>query len=515
MGGHQAEAEDALSLVMMKARENLAASAGKIINLEAWLHRLAKNLCIDVRREQLRRARTAESWKLTTLVEAKPDQPLWPLERESEIQQQIAALPFPLRQPFVLHVIREIPVKAVAVQLGLTPLNVRKRLQLARARLRRDLARREAGNPDPASAPGKPPLADPARPPRRQPGPPELSAPAVVLRTVRVKLPCGVEQLFHVFADRVPVLPERTKKVWRQYVREHPGGWKKRLELAGLLHLTGDWAGAVEEWQRLLAVRPHLPAAVKLGETLLKLGDPVAAAKVFKHIRRQPLPSVATGRHLDGWIAFCQPNAGRSVMEFQAATELEPTNPAHWHGLALAHGRAGALPEALAAIRQSLTLNPNDLVALSLGHELWLAAGDVEEAMRCAQQLLSLFPLDLLTMRRLAGCRLQRQQNQGASVSETKTLLRRALRLSQNSFLFREPLAAFFLCQGKPQKALTVHREFAEQHPHCPRGRRDYAQMLTATGLPQSLSAPPPRWPGPLANQCNGACNWGARADGT
>ena len=51
-----------------------------------------------------------------------------------------------------------------------------------------------------------------------------------------------------------------------------PDNWKKRLELAELFHLTGDWDEAVVEWQQILAVRPNLPSVLKLGDTLLKMG---------------------------------------------------------------------------------------------------------------------------------------------------------------------------------------------------------------------------------------------------
>jgi predicted Zn-dependent protease len=123
------------------------------------------------------------------------------------------------------------------------------------------------------------------------------------------------------------------------------------------------------------------------------------------------------------------------VVEFQAAADLEPENPAHWHGLAKAQRRAGNLPEALAAIQRLLKLNPNDRAALSLGYEMLLAAGNLEEANRRALQLLKLAPLDLLTMRRLIDCRCRLKLTPGAEGLETIRLLRRTQRMSPNKFL--------------------------------------------------------------------------------
>ena len=285
-----------------------------------------------------------------------------------------------------------------------------------------------------------------------------------------------------------------------------------RLELAGLFHLTGHWNKAIGEWQRVLAMQPHLPATLKLGDTLLNLGALESATRVFRDARRD-FQSAATVRHLNGWIAFCEKNAARSVMEFQAATDLEPKNPVHWHCLALAHRLAGSTSDSLLAIQRALNLNPDDVAALSYGHEMLLAAGDIEEAVRRAQHLLNLAPLDLLTMRRLVECHCQLGLARDAAGLQTKRLLRRASRLSQNPFLLREPLAAFFLSQGKPEKALAVQREFLEKHPQCPRGRQNYLHLLTTTGLPARLPAEPRVWKLPTVKCCNGACCWREKAE--
>ena len=508
MDGHTADAEDALSQVMLKVLDRLPTCAGTIIRPGAWLHRLARNLCIDLRRERQRRLEAAESWKITTLTDAGTEQPMLRVESESEIQQRIIALPPSLREPFILHVVREIPVKEVASQLGLSTANVRKRVQLARARLRRDLAGSQDGNGHPGPVGNQTPPSIPAKLPSRQSNPQEHFSSATAICTVRVKLPCGVEQLFHVFPADVPASPGRKMKALESFILRHPDSWEKRMALAELFQITGDWNKAVGEWQRVLAIQPHLPASLKLGDTLLKLGAPEEAADVFRQARRQDYQSVATARHLNGWIAFCGKNTAFAAIEFQAAADLEPKNPVHWHGLALAYRLTGNAPESLWAIQRALNLNPNDLAALSLGHEMLLAAGEVEEAVRRAQHLLNMAPLDLLTMRRLVDCRCQLGLTRNAAGLQTKRLLRRASRLSQNPFLMCEPLVAFFLTQDEPQKALAVQREFLEKHPQCPSGRQKYLNLLATTGLPARLPAEPPVWKLPSVKCCNGACCW-------
>jgi len=509
MDGHTSNAEDALSQVMLKALDRLPSCAEKITRLEAWLHRLARNLCIDLRRECHRRTEIGENWKLAMLVEPISSWPVLHGDGESVIEQHIAALPPPLREPFVLNIVREIPVKNVASQLGLSPANVRKRVQLARARLRRDIENDRAGKRDFQALKKQPIAATSSRPSRPVPPskPAECFPVAEFIRTVRVKLPCGVEQLFHVFPTKMPFGLERKMKLLQSHISRKPEDWEKRQELAELFHITGDWDKAVVEWRQTLAVRPDLQALLKLGDALLKMGGIETAADLFGTVRRQDFHSAATTRHLDGWIALCQKNASQSAQEFQSAANSEPENPVHWHSLAVADWLAGALPEALLAINCALKLNPNDLVALSIGHEMLLAAGDVEEASRRAQHLLKLAPLDLLTLRRLVDCRCRLKLIQGAAGLETVRLLRRTQRLSQNPLLMHETLAALFLAQNKPQKALAVHREFVEAHPQCLHSRHNYSRLLAATGLSDRLPAEPGVWKSPTAKQCHGVCH--------
>src|SRR5437763_14583266 len=54
MRGSKADALDAVSRSMLLAFRKLPAHATKIVNLQAWLTRLTRNVCADIRREQLR-----------------------------------------------------------------------------------------------------------------------------------------------------------------------------------------------------------------------------------------------------------------------------------------------------------------------------------------------------------------------------------------------------------------------------------------------------------------------------
>jgi len=505
MGGQTADAEDALSQVMLKSWECLPAYAPEITYLKAWLSQMARNLCVDLRRKARQQSVTAENWKVLTQPEPIVEQPMLHREQAAEIRQWIDALPPRLREPFESYVVQEIPVQQVATQLGLSPANVRKRVQLARAWLRREWTsgRTAGGNPvanQPRRLPAKPV-------PARKLGEGVPSA----VGSVSVKLPCGVEELFHVFAAETKFAPGRKIRSLQNQLSRHPENVENRELLGDLLYHQGDWLRAVDEWQCALALRPRRPTALKLGQVLLELGQAEKAVAVFNRVRREKSRSAAD-RHLSGWIAYGQRDAGRSAAEFRAGADLEPGNPVHWHGLARAQRLANRLPEALAAIQRALVLNANDLVALSLGHEMLMTANQVAEALRRAQRLLELAPSDCLTLWRLVEVRCRLKLTRGAAELETKQLLRRALRQSRNTCLAQKSLAAFCRSQGELTKALGVLRKFAAEFPQCPSVRQSYWNLLAETGRREHPSAEPRGRKSPRMICCYGGCQWRPQA---
>ena len=135
-----ADAEDAMSRSMMLAREKLPDYADAILDLEAWLTRLACNVCCDLKKEHARRAAGAEAFDENALArrEATLSYPPSPEDlcasRQivESINRAIAELPPPLRDTARLRFLHEESYAAIATRLGIREANARKRVQQAR-----------------------------------------------------------------------------------------------------------------------------------------------------------------------------------------------------------------------------------------------------------------------------------------------------------------------------------------------------------------------------------------------
>jgi RNA polymerase sigma factor (sigma-70 family) len=156
--GVREDAEDALSLAMLKARDKLPVFAAEVHNVRAWLCRLTYNQCIDLHRERKIRRRYLESLEQllsgakqpATANAHSPEMMLLHAETHLCLKVAVNALPRRLYEPFAMHFYQNMPYTSIGKSLAISPANARKRIQQARiflqARLKRvngrDLAAR-------------------------------------------------------------------------------------------------------------------------------------------------------------------------------------------------------------------------------------------------------------------------------------------------------------------------------------------------------------------------------------
>lgn len=392
MGGVREEAEDALSRVMLKVWELLPQHANNIQNLKAWLTRVTYNLCIDIHRER-RQTREQKSLEEITAAEEEalahstesPEEVLLAKEMSHYLHVVLKELSPKLRLPFMLHFHQEMPYRDIATRLAITPENARKRSQIARsilqdklnaylseaASLAKRCCRRDSNTCFKTTE-----FLDQAAQPCEE----EINSRAVAVRSVKVVLRPGIEESFTIALDHKPSRLNARIKSLRKYVRQHPRGWKKCLELAHLLYEAGEWEEAIAGYRHVLQKQPGLiNVSVRLGEMLRLLKREAEAIVVYE----KALPLVkraATRHHLNGAVAVCRGQYAGAVEEFQQAARLEPRQAAHWHSLGMSYLLAGTAAEALRAFNEALKLDPDDAWALTHSADALRATGQLREA---------------------------------------------------------------------------------------------------------------------------------------
>lgn len=145
MRGSKADALDAVSRSMLLAFRKLPAHATKIENLQAWLTRLTRNVCADIRREQLRLSAGGNGVDLDEIVAEEigaadpspsPEEVALSNETRTRLQRAINSLPPLLRGVAQMRFLHEASYEAIASTLSITEPTARKRVQQARTVLR-------------------------------------------------------------------------------------------------------------------------------------------------------------------------------------------------------------------------------------------------------------------------------------------------------------------------------------------------------------------------------------------
>jgi RNA polymerase sigma-70 factor (ECF subfamily) len=147
MHGSKADALDAVSRSMLLAFRKLPAHATKIENLQAWLTRLTRNVCADIRREQQRLSvvgamagiapdEIVSEELLAADPSPSPEDVVLSNEMRVRLQHAIDSLPPLLRGVAQMRFLHEASYESIASTLSITEETARKRVQQARTVLR-------------------------------------------------------------------------------------------------------------------------------------------------------------------------------------------------------------------------------------------------------------------------------------------------------------------------------------------------------------------------------------------
>ncbi|WP_163871095.1 RNA polymerase sigma factor [Myxococcus eversor] len=174
LGGHQADAEDALGTAMLRAAEAWPREVRRLRNPEAWLTRIVHNACVDLHRSRARLSDEAprEEDEVASAREPlahvpSPEQLLLEQEQSRLLWRHVHHLPEPLRRACLLRFERELDGRTMAEELGITHVNTRRRLLRAYQVLRVALGSSTRGSePEPPTRGGAEQTPPPHRAPR-------------------------------------------------------------------------------------------------------------------------------------------------------------------------------------------------------------------------------------------------------------------------------------------------------------------------------------------------------------
>ena len=139
MGGNSTNAEDALSMAMLKAREKIQQCSKTIENFKAWLAKLTYNLCMDLLKKYNRYSQQVEDLDLVVSRADGSTQGGDPFlvvayqELEDFYHLAIDDLPKRLRETFVLFYYEQYSYEEITTELNISDCNVRKRISQGRA----------------------------------------------------------------------------------------------------------------------------------------------------------------------------------------------------------------------------------------------------------------------------------------------------------------------------------------------------------------------------------------------
>lgn len=432
-----------------------------------WLIALAHNVSIDLhrefRRDRLHSIEFLESWPAA--VEADPERTLLTGEMGEFLRSAVQALPSNLRQPMELQLYGEKSVRDIAELLDLTPVNVRKRMQQARERLRAGVLAYHRG--DRSVRVTLPPAA--------------IESADVTVPRIDTSSPCyahaeritgrdGTSRDLLLFLDHPPKRPtEAQLRALEEHVRRHPRGRVVRLRLARAFRACGRIDAAIAEYRALLARYPDAAATGELMALLQARGEDEAAREAGEDSleRAEPRHRAAVERLLHE----------RPALDplLEASRELDD----------------GRITEAIDRLDNLRTEGPAEPLVLALLADAHAAAGHERAAARCSELALASDPASFLALRAQLRVRIDDGLVRGADGRSTRELMHRFQRLVPARAEVHELQARLHIADGDWETARAVVERFTAANPRYARGWLAQARVLALIGrsLPAVLAA--------------------------
>jgi tetratricopeptide (TPR) repeat protein len=313
---------------------------------------------------------------------------------------------------------------------------------------------------------------------------------------------------------------QQARDALRTAVTLAPGFAPAALRLAELNIEGGAPDAAIEDLNKLLQARPGLSRAYELlGAAYMKKGDPARAAEVYQKFQqlvpsRDPRASFyegirlrAQGKRAEAKAAFerslaaapgapdplsqlvemafedNRPDAALEVARKQALAA--PRSATVQHALGIVHQRRGEIPQAEAAYRKAVELDPRYVLAhLELG-KIYLDTGRQDLSLAEADRALAINPksADAWQLKGLA-------QLQKGAVANAQEAFKKALEINPRQASAANNLAWLYSEQGgDPEQALQLAQAAKEAAPDDPHVSDTLGWVLYKRGIYQRALA--------------------------
>lgn len=419
VGGRRDDADEALSRTAIQAIQKWPRHIEDVEHAKAWLLTVARNICVDLHRERSRKREVSLDTEFDEMQDGRPlpgvpgpEDAYVERERRRRLIACIDALPMRLRQTAKLHFLREMAYRDVARALGISEVNVRKRIQHARDLLRSAIiaaphAKHTAPEPWDETETAC-----------------ENEAPRMSIVAIQVVRADGVEHdaLIELPAD-VVADPHQIERL-ETYIRKHPRGWMRRLELGRILAASGRLEEAIAQYRFVLSKQP------------------------FRNQPRLELGSIlnALGRNADAIDMYTGGDSER--LQIRAAVL-----------------KASTAAEVVDALGRHVAGDPADPLAPSLLHDALLATGHPGEARQQVLRAIEREPSNVPALERAIIARIRAGDDRGEAAARTDELLQHLRRVAAERAAAHGIAALVALARGQRAEARELMTGYVIRHP--------------------------------------------------
>ncbi len=436
MNGDVCEAEDALSAAMLKAREKMIHYREKIRNFKGWALRLTENVCLDHLRKHRRLISYGEIPE--SLAPKEFDQGYLFMESTEEytslesllegIFEFVYRLPRRLREPALLRFLFSVSYRDMACSLHITEENARKRVQEVRSALKVKYGGKIGDLVSAFPAEGGSEAESPVMKKIREDArsvldscKTELELSCVTAWIVDALPLTGRVGKILVFLPLKPAWRQKGYESFLKYLSLHPGGWKRRLELAQILCAAGIWDQSEKQFRHVLKKHPRsFSAWIFLGNMLMESGRTNEAEMLFRQAGSLAHRN-SSREYLAGMSAMCRGERDEALRSFERALGLEPSNVAFRHAMGICLFRWGLYTDAMGIFEDILSESRGDIVSLAYCCEISILLGRMTDAAEYVDGILAENPDDYYGLARKAGL----NGRNGEAEKEERARLRR------------------------------------------------------------------------------------------